>query len=108
LILERKLILISKDTQQNAILIESILDLLAPLNKSVFMNISYLKSEMIDYLDSPLPFVIGISETLWNRIFLNKWSEISDDTVAFYVDTSLLMTKLDLPPPPEPVTTILS
>jgi hypothetical protein len=108
LILERKIILISKDVNKNAILIEALLDLLAPLNKTVFLNISYLKAEMIDYLDSPMPYIIGISENIWNRIFMSKWSEISEDTVAFYVETSLLMTKLDLPSPPEPITTILT
>lgn len=62
---------------------------------------------MVDYLDTPLPFIIGISETLWNKIFMSKWNEVSDDTVAFYIDTALLMTKFDLPTPPEPVTRIL-
>lgn len=66
MILERKIILVSKDIYTNAILIESLLDLLSPLNKTVFLNISFIKSDMCDYLDSPMPFIIGISETLWN------------------------------------------
>ena len=84
------------------------LELLSPLKSSVFTNISYLKSDMIDYLDTPLPFIIGISESIWNKIFMNKWNQISDDTVAFYVETSLLMTKMDLPAAPEPMTSILT
>jgi len=62
---------------------------------------------MIDYLDSPVPYLIGVSETLWNKIFMSKWNEVSDDTVAFYVDTSLIMTKYDLPNNPEPITSIM-
>lgn len=62
---------------------------------------------MIDYLDTPLPYIIGISEELWNKIFMKKWNEVSDDTVAFYIDTALIMTKYDLPMPPEPITRIL-
>ena len=71
------------------------------------MNISYLKQEMIDYMDSPVPYIIGISETIWNKIFMTKWNEASDDTVAFYVDTALIMSKIDIPTSPEPMTSIL-
>jgi len=105
--LERKIILISRNIEYNAILIESLLELLSPLNKSVFTNISFLKLEMIDYLDTPLPFVIGISTKVWNQIFMSKWNEVSDDTIAYDFDTELLMTKLDIPSPPEPITSIL-
>lgn len=105
--LERKIILISRNIEYNAILIESLLELLSPLNKSVFTNISFLKQEMVDYLDMPLPFVIGISTKVWNQIFMSKWNEVSDDTIAFDLDTELLMTKLDIPSPPEPITSIL-
>ena len=100
--LERKCILISRNFQFNAILIESLLELLSPLNKQVFINISYLKEDMLDYLGTPLPFIIGISSTIWNKIFMTKWNEVSDDTIAFDIDTELLMTKIDLPSPPEP------
>lgn len=78
------------------------------MNKDVFMNISYLKQEMIDYLDSPVPFIIGISENIWNKIFMRKWGEMSDDTVYFVVETELLNSKIDLPSNPEPMTSILS
>jgi hypothetical protein len=59
---------------------------------------------MIDYLDTPLPYLIGISSNVWNKIFFSKWNEVSDDTIAFDIDTELLMTKVDLPNPPEPMT----
>lgn len=62
---------------------------------------------MIDYIDSPVPYVIGISETVWNKIFNSKWNEASDDVVAFYIDTALLMSKLDIAKGPEPMTSIL-
>ena len=38
---------------------------------------------------------------------MTKWNEVSDDTVAFYIDTALLMTKVDMPNSPEPMTSIL-
>lgn len=61
---------------------------------------------MVDYLDSPVPYVIGVNETVWNKIVLQKWGEVSDDTVAFFLDTGLMMTKLDLLPGPEPMTSL--
>lgn len=58
-----------------ALIIEFLLELISPLNKTVFTNISYIKPEMIDYLDTPLPFMIGISTMLWNKIIMStKWS----------------------------------
>jgi hypothetical protein len=107
LLLERKVILISKQIGINAILIESLLELLLPLDKTIFLNISYLKSEMIDYIDSPVPYLIGLSESIWNKIAMTKWNEVADDTVAFHIDTALLMSKLDLPLNPEPMTSAL-
>lgn len=38
---------------------------------------------------------------------MTKWGEASDDTVVFVIDTALLMTKIDLPNFPEPMTSIL-
>ena len=63
---------------------------------------------MVDYLDSPMPYIIGINEAIWNKIFMRKWNEVSDDTVCFAIDTGLFTTKVDLPNPPEPMTSILS
>lgn len=88
LLTERKVLIISADPRSHAILIESLLDLISPVfNKSVFLNISFLKQEMIDYIDSPVPFVIGIEEQIWNRIFMRKWPELADDTIYFAVET---------------------
>jgi len=40
------------------------------------MNISYLKEEMIDYIDSPVPYIIGVSDSLWtSKISMTKWNE---------------------------------
>lgn len=91
----------------NALIIEFLLDLIAPLNKSVFTHISYLKLEMIDFLDIPMPYIIGISSSIWNKIFMTKWNELSDDTVAFDLDTEDLMPKFEIVDKPEPMTTIL-
>jgi len=90
------------------LLIEALLELISPvLNKGVLMNVSYLKQEMIDYIDSPVPFIIGIDETIWNKVFMRKWPEVSDDTLYFAIETEFLNAKIDLPSPPEPMTSLL-
>jgi hypothetical protein len=109
LLLNKKIILISKNHHENAILFEELLSFLEPLSKYVFTNISFLhKIEMIDYLDTPTPYIIGLPTTLWNQVWMHKWNEVSDDTVAFDIDTELIMTKIDLPVYPEPISSLLT
>lgn len=52
---------------KNAMFIETLMELISPIldPRNVFMNISYIKEDMIDFMDSPVPFVIGMSEHLW-------------------------------------------
>lgn len=53
------------------------------------MNISYLSNSMADYLDAPLPYLIGIQRTLWenvkktNRSVLNEVSVFDADKNSF-------------------------
>jgi hypothetical protein len=106
-LLQRKVILISHDSDVNAVIIEAFLELIYPLDSKIFMNISYLKHDMIDYIDSPVPYIIGVSDQIWNKVSFKKWNEVSDDTVTFDIDTALMSTKIDLPKSPEPMTSIL-
>lgn len=93
----------------NALIIEALLDLIYPFDSAIYTRIPFLfRPEMIDYIDNPAPFIIGIEESLWNKMFMRKWNEVSDDTVCFIIDTALFTTKVDLPNPPEPMNTILS
>ena len=38
---------------------------------------------------------------------MTKWNEVTEDTIAFELDTELKMAKQDLPKDPEPITSIL-
>ena len=62
---------------------------------------------MIDYIDSPVPFIIGVEESVWNKVFMKKWPELSDDTVCFDLETELLNSKIDMPSPPEPMNSMI-
>ncbi len=65
--------------RRNALLIETLLELLNPIlnTRHIYLNIAYLKDEsMIDYLDSPVPYMIGMSDTLWKSHGQTKWLNI--------------------------------
>ncbi len=62
---------------------------------------------MIDYIDSPVPFIIGIDEAIWTKVCMRKWPEVSDDTIYYAVESELINSKIDLPAAPEPMTTFL-
>lgn len=53
------------------------------------MNISYISESMIDFLDSPVPYLIGMGDVLWDKIGFKKWEEScrnSDDIVVLKLD----------------------
>ena len=52
---------------------------------------------MADFLLNITPYIIGVSTSTWNSIVMQKWNELSDDTIAFYIDTGHFMTRSDLP-----------
>jgi len=82
IILERKVILVSPSSnvhymRRNALLIETLMQLMCPMfnTRHVYFNIAYIKGgEMIDYLDSPVPFLIGMSDLVWQSIGDAKWT----------------------------------
>ena len=75
LLLERKVILITKDFSELSILIETLKALLYPLQWKC-ITISFLIPKLIDYLDAPVPYIIGISRTMWKEVRL-EWLSCS-------------------------------
>lgn len=70
------------------------------------MNISYLTPNLIDCLDAPLPFFIGIPPHTWKLVRDRK--EIAEEEILIFdVDTKLYVKDLLLPPIPEPAATVL-
>jgi hypothetical protein len=56
---ERKIILVSNDEGSNASIMQTLLTLLFPLSWPCSM-LSFLSPQLIDYLDAPFPFLVGI------------------------------------------------
>ncbi len=82
---ERKIVIIHNEPGKNAFLIETLISLMYPLQWN-FCNISNMVPSMIDYLDAPFPFIVGVPRDLWNQIYQQKWDSLAEDTIAFDVD----------------------
>jgi hypothetical protein len=82
----------SHHMRRNALVIESLFEVLSPIlnSRDVYMNIAYIKTDMIEYMDSPVPYIIGMCNKVWEKVGLEKWNqmdpEIGENLVLFKVD----------------------
>jgi hypothetical protein len=83
---ERKIIIVSNDQHKNATLMQTILTLMFPLQWPCSM-LSFLSPDLIDYLDAPFPFLVGISKKLWNEVYTTRWDRMDEDIVVFDLNT---------------------
>jgi len=106
LLLERKLVLIKESCGDIAIIMESLVGLLYPL-KWNFVFISYLAPHLVECLDAPFPYVIGVSRKVWLDHCVTR--EYSEDVVIFDIDRQEKLNSLkeELPGLPEPQASIL-
>jgi hypothetical protein len=65
LLLERKIVLIKKEVGDIAVIMQSLITLLKPF-KWNFITITYLTSDLAEYLDAPLPYLVGVSSQTWD------------------------------------------
>ena len=65
MLLEKKIILIKTDISDVAIIIQTLITLIQPF-KWNFGLINNLPSDMIEALESPQPFIVGIQRKLWD------------------------------------------
>ena len=96
---ERKIIIIHNDSSKNAILIETLISLLYPLQWN-FTNISYMIPNMVEYLEAPFPYIIGVPRELWKQIYEQKWDIIGEEVVAFDIDNNRTYHKEPMPESP--------
>lgn len=82
--------------RRNAVLIESIFEVLQPIlnSRDVYMNIAYIKGDMIDYMDSPVPYIIGMSDTVWEEVGQKKW-----ESMALEENENIVLFRIDLETP---------
>jgi hypothetical protein len=106
LLLERKMVLIKEDFGDIALIMESLVELLAPL-KWNFVFITYLTPKLVDCLDAPFPYIIGVSRKVWDDHCVTR--EAPDDIIVFDIDhqEKLNWVKDELPNLPQPQAKIL-
>jgi hypothetical protein len=60
MLLERKIVLIKRQIGDIALIMQALITLLNPF-KWHYTVITYLTEEMADFLEAPVPFLIGVS-----------------------------------------------
>jgi len=105
LLLERKLILIQDNFGENAIMMESLVSLLNPF-KWNFVFITYLTPKLVDCLEAPFPYLIGVSRKIWEEYCSLR--ELQDDVIILDLDNNkILKYKENMPDLPYPYGDIL-
>ena len=99
LLLERKIVLIKDNFGDIAVIMESLVSLLTPL-KWNFVFITYLTPKLVDCLDAPFPYIIGVSRTVWENHCVMR--EYPDDVIIFDIDNQERVNWIreELPPLP--------
>lgn len=88
LLLERKIILIKENFGDIALIMESLVSLLNPL-KWNFVFITYLTPKLVECLEAPFPYIIGVSRRVWDDWCVMR--EYPDDIIIFDIDNSKLL-----------------
>jgi hypothetical protein len=101
LLLERKIILIKENFGDIALIMESLVSLLNPL-KWNFVFITYLTPKLVECLEAPFPYIIGVSRKVWEDHCVMR--ESPDDIIIYDIDNQELLNKVreELPPLPQP------
>eukprot|EP00347_Sterkiella_histriomuscorum_P017091 403350703 len=106
LLLERKIILIKKNFGDIALIMESLVSLLNPL-KWNFVFITYLTPKLVECLEAPFPYIIGVSRKVWDDWCVMR--EFPDEIIIFDIDNQKLLNQVreELPPLPQPQASVL-
>lgn len=101
LLLERKIVLIKEEIGDIALIMQSLITLLNPF-KWNFVIITYLTPDLVDYLDAPVPYLIGVSKSTWDEI--GQIKEYPEDIIIFDLETQerKFIPKFDIPELPTP------
>lgn len=86
--MERKIILIKKKFGDIALIMESLVSLLNPL-KWNFVFITYLTPKLLDCLEAPFPYIIGVSKKIWEDQCIIR--ELPDDIIIYDIDNQEML-----------------
>jgi hypothetical protein len=66
-LLERKIVLIKNNVGDIAIIMQALIQLLNPFTWHHTL-ITYITEEMVDLLEAPVPYLIGMSSQTWENL----------------------------------------
>lgn len=96
LLLERKIVLIKDEIGDIALIMQGLLTLMSPF-LWCFTVITYLNRELVDMLDAPFPFLIGVSTAVWEDICTLK--DYPEDIYIFDLESQerRFISKVEIP-----------
>ncbi len=56
---------------------------------------------MIDYIDAPIPYIVGVSRTVWKEIKRQKGANLPSDVAMYDIDKKRMKYDEPLPNMPE-------
>ena len=99
ILLERKIVIVTGDVWNNAIIIETLQTLLYPMKWNLF-SVAVITTDTHEFLDAPFPYIIGMSQDTWAEIKPSRWRALPDDIFVVDIETNKIQIKEPLPPLP--------
>lgn len=99
ILLERKIIIVTNDICNNAIIIEILQTLLYPMKWNLF-SVAVITPETCDFLDAPFPYIIGMSQDTWAELKPYKWRSLPEEVFVVDIEMNKVQFKEPLPPLP--------
>ena len=88
MLLERKVVLVKAEIGDIALIMQALICLMNPF-KWHFTIITYLDDNMVDFLDAPVPYLIGVSSKMWYCV--RQVRELGPDTMIYDIDRQILV-----------------
>ena len=99
MLLERKIVLVKAEIGDIALIMQALICLMNPF-KWHFTIITYLDDNMVDFLDAPVPYLIGVSSKMWYCV--RQVRDLGPDTMIYDIDRQILIQKPeDIPSMPQ-------
>ena len=57
---------------------------------------------MTEFIEAPVPYIIGVSRKIWIECCLTRSEELASDVIVFEVDKDYMHVKEAMPPLPQP------
>jgi hypothetical protein len=106
ILLERKIIIVTNDVCNNAVIIETLQTLLYPMKWNLF-SVAVITTETADFLDAPFPYILGMSQDTWTELKPYKWGCLAEETFVVDIETNKMYLKEPLPPLPPTLSGVL-